>query len=538
MPDLEPKLSRTPIIHHDKHRTRVAPHGAITHSFRALLRLGIVLLRPYIGSLGLALAALAVAVTISVVLDVSALSRVFLIAVLVSAICYGALPAMFAALVSVILYDFFFLPPVYSLAIHSTSDVINLVSFAVTALLVSGLAAYVRRHATLADKRALTAENLSAFTHHIRYALTRDDVLVRASEKISALMKASVVILLTDRDRLVLASAQSGAATLDPVSLEALRQNWAVRSKQEAIQLDGWHLQSCSSYEKTTCLIGIRLDGATTRLGIERQRFLRALAQQSAWAIEHNELRQRLDDARLKAESEEFGTALLNSISHDFRGPITAILGATSTLHCRWQTLADQSRIELISTAQEQADHLNGYITNLLDITKVESGVVAPRLDPVMLSDLVDSAVNKARATLAGHRLAIDVSHDLPLAVADAALLRQALVNILHNATKYAPEGSLVSVIGESKGAYVGLTIQDEGPGLRNEELERIFDKFFRSPATRRQQPGTGLGLTICRGVITAMRGTISARNRFDRSGLCITISLPVARQAQLIGVE
>jgi two-component system sensor histidine kinase KdpD len=546
MPDHEPKPlylnAETAMVHHDEYRMRATFRGAIAHRFRALLRLGIVFLRPYIGSLGLALAALAIAVTINVVLDVSSLSRVFLVAVLVSAVCYGAWPAMFAALLSIILYDFFFLPPTYSLAIHSTSDVINLVSFAVTALLVIGLAAYVRRHAALADKRALTAENLSAFANHVRYALTTNDVLIRASGQISMHMKASVVILLMDKDRLVSVSAQSGGVTPDPVSLERLRQSWATRSKQgkaaEAIQLEGWYLQSYSSGEKTTCLIGIRQDGADTRISVDRQHFLRALAQQTAWAIEHNDLRQRLDDARLKAKSEEFGTALLNSISHDLRGPLTSILGATSALKCHGQMLADRARIELISIAHEQAEHLSGYITNLLDITRIEAGVVIPRLESVMLADLVGSAIYKARATLAGHRLATDVPHNLPLAAADVTLLRQAVENILNNTAKYAPEGSLISIIAELSGEFVSLTIQDEGPGLPEAELDRIFDKFFRSPVTRAQQPGTGLGLTICRGVINAMHGTISAHNRSDRSGLRITISLPVAPQTHLIGVE
>jgi len=498
-----------------------------------------VILRPYAGSFALALAALVIAVPINVLLDVSTMSRVFLIAVLISAISYGLWPAMFAALISVLIYDFFFIPPVYSLEIDSAADVINLAFFSVTAAAVSALAARVRRYAVLADRRALTAEKLAAFTRRIGGAMTIDEILARSSEDIAAALATPAVTILADRDQLIREQAGSSGAALDADQVERLQQTWAHRSKgHEAFAVDAWHFLGLPCDDDAFCLIGVRMARASSVIGAEARQLLDAFAQSTVSAVQQFRLRQRLNDARVQIEAEEFGATLLNSISHDLRGPLTAILGATSALAFHWRSLEDAEKLGLVKTAREETEQLNAYIGNLLDMTRLEFGAIGPNLVPLDLADVVGSATYKARDALSAHRLEIDLSEALPLVTADAALLQQTVVNLLDNAAKYAPPGSLITVAADCSANAVTLLILDEGPGLPNSELGRMFDKFYRSPANRGKQPGTGLGLAICRGLVEAMHGTIEARNRTERPGMCISITLPVAHENQLSQVE
>ena len=520
--------------------SRIKRSGMVTHRLRDIARVGLHILRPYLGSLAIALAALAIAIPVNFVLDVTtSMSRVFLIAVLISAISYGLWPSMFAAFISVVIYDFFFIPPVYSLAIHSAADAVNLVFFIVTAVVVSGLAARVRRYAVLADKRALTAEKLSAFTRRIGSALTLDEILVHSSEGIAAAMGLPAVALLADGDRLLLDSVRCTGTSLKADLLERLQQRWASRmNRLEAFDLESWHILGLPCDEDTACLMGVRLAWNVTILRPEEQHLLQAFAHQTISAVEQTRLRQRLNDARVQIEAEEFGAALLNSLSHDLRAPLTTILGATSALDFQWPSLRDEAKMELIRTAREEAEHLDAYIGNLLDITRQEFGAIGPKLVPVELADVVGSAAYKTRTTLSAHRLAIEVSEELPLVAADVTLLQQTIVNLLDNAAKYSPRGSLITISACHTADSVMLRILDEGSGLPSNELTRIFEKFFRSPSTKGQQPGTGLGLTICRGLVEAMHGTIEAQNRPERPGMCIKITLPVAHEHQLSQVS
>jgi two-component system sensor histidine kinase KdpD len=533
------RYTEGPGIHPDYTTSRPGQSNTISHHLRGTYQVVSRTLRPYAGSLALTLAALAIAIPINVLLDVSSMSRVFLIAVLISAISYGLWPAMFAASISVIIYDFFFIPPVYSLAIHSVTDIVNLAFFIVTAVVVSGLAARVRRYAVLADKRALTAEKLSAFTRRVGSTLTVEDVLARSSEDIAAAIGMSVVTLLTERDHLIRDSIQSRGTDPGAALFERLEQHLAVRPiGPEGLRLDGWLFHELRCDEETSCMIGVRPPWATSTIGAEEQHLLQAFAQQTVSAIEQNRLRQRLNDARVQIESEEFAAALLNSISHDLRGPLTTILGATSALDLHWTSLREEAKIELVQTAREESGHLTTYINNLLDITRIEFGAIGPNLIALELVDVVGSAAYKARAALSAHRLKIEVPEELPLVTADATLLQQTILNLLDNAAKYSPHGSLISVVADTDENSITLRIMDEGPGLPNSDLDRVFDKFFRSTSTKSQQPGTGLGLTICRGLVEAMHGTIEARNRTERSGMCISITLPVAHANQLSRIE
>jgi two-component system, OmpR family, sensor histidine kinase KdpD len=211
------------------------------------------------------------------------------------------------------------------------------------------------------------------------------------------------------------------------------------------------------------------------------------------------------------------------------RTPLAAILGSATSLKSYREALDDRAQQELIGTIQDESERLNRFIANLLDMTRLESGVLSPRTDIVDLADVVGSALERARKVLASHRVEVALAADLPLVRLDPVLFEQVLFNVLDNAAKYAPAGTTVRL--QAHCAMGGLVTQvlDEGEGIPPEDLERIFDKFFRVHVSDRKRAGTGLGLAICRGFVEAMGGTITASNRQDRSGAVFTITVPIA---------
>jgi two-component system sensor histidine kinase KdpD len=281
-------------------------------------------------------------------------------------------------------------------------------------------------------------------------------------------------------------------------------------------------------------IVGLDSDSPGPLLTPDQRRLFDALSDQVALAIERIHLSDDMDRARLAAETERLRSALLTSISHDLRTPLASILGSATTLGNQNQHLDESGRAELLRTIQEEAERLNRFIANLLDMTRLESGAIEPGLDFVDLGDIVGSAVQRASGVLVRHQIRVDLPADLPMLKLDPVLFEQVLFNLLDNAAKYAPAGSKIEVSAGRDGNLIRLDVADEGDGIPPDDLERIFDKFYRVQAVDRKRAGTGLGLAICRGFVEAMGGTIRASNRTDRRGALLTITLPVpAEQPQ-----
>jgi two-component system sensor histidine kinase KdpD len=246
-------------------------------------------------------------------------------------------------------------------------------------------------------------------------------------------------------------------------------------------------------------------------------------------SIERITLSEDVDRSRLFAETERLRAALLTSISHDLRTPLSAILGAAGTLQGYGAQLGEEAKRELLATIAEEAERMGRFVGNLLDMTRLESGAVARTEEATDLSELIGSTLTRAQKVLAHHHVSLDIAYDLPLLPLDGVLLEQVLFNLLDNAAKYAPADTEITLRAwwDRKGQTVQLQVIDEGPGIPPELVEKIFEKFFRVHAGDRTRAGTGLGLAICRGFIEAMDGRITATNRADRSGAVFTISLP-----------
>jgi two-component system sensor histidine kinase KdpD len=279
-------------------------------------------------------------------------------------------------------------------------------------------------------------------------------------------------------------------------------------------------------------VIGVDRDEPGPLLTPEQSRLLDALADQAALAIERVNLVEDVDRARLEAESDRLRQALLTSISHDLRTPLASILGSASSLASPGAPLDDAVRAALIATIQDEAERLNRFIGNLLDMTRLESGRLKPSLGMIDLSDVIGAALQRAGKILADHRVELDLEAGLPMLALDMVLFEQVLFNLLDNAAKHAPAGSLIRLLAWREDRLVKLQVIDEGEGIPEAALEHIFDKFYRARGDDRRRAGTGLGLAICRGFVEAMGGTITAGNRRDRSGAVFTITLPVPANA------
>jgi two-component system, OmpR family, sensor histidine kinase KdpD len=236
---------------------------------------------------------------------------------------------------------------------------------------------------------------------------------------------------------------------------------------------------------------------------------------------------------RRVAETDRLRSALLTSISHDLKTPLAAVLGAAGALRDLPASLNDNAKADLLATIIDESERLNRFIANLLDMTKLESGAIVPNTAPHDVGEIVGSTLERASKILARHRVEVVIGPDLPMVSVDPVLFEQVLFNLLDNAAKYAPAGTIVSIQGWHEKDSVKLQVLDEGGGIPPADLDRIFDKFHRVQKGDQVRAGTGLGLSISRGFVEAMHGTITAANRTDRTGAAFMITLPITQSAE-----
>ncbi|HZK92033.1 MAG TPA: sensor histidine kinase KdpD [Stellaceae bacterium] len=493
--------------------------------------------KPYVGSLAMVAVALGIGEALQQALAPQNISLVFLTAVLASAIAYGLWPSLLACLASVLAYNLFFLPPLHTLTIAEPENVVALFFFAVVAVIASNLAARVRAQAVAARQRAKTTEDLYLFSRKLAGVVTLDELLWATSYQIALMLKVRVVLLLPEGEGIAVRAGYPPEDMLDEADLAAA--TWCWRNNRpagrDADTLPGARrlFLPIRTGRGAVGVVGIESDDPGPLLTPDQRRLLDALSDQTALAIERINLAEDLDRAKIAAATDRLRSALLTSLSHDLRTPLASILGSATSLDSYGGRLDERAMKELIGTIREEAERLNRFIANLLDMTRLESGAIEPRIGPVDLAELVGSALERAAKILAAHRVELDLPGDLPMLQLDAVLFEQVLFNLLDNAAKYAPAGSLVRIEAHAERGSVQLAVIDEGGGIAPADLERIFDKFYRVHAQDRQRAGTGLGLAICRGFIEAMGGTIAAENRRDRSGAVFTMSLPVPAETR-----
>lgn len=464
-------------------------------------------------------------------LNVQNLALVFLMGVLASAVRGGLGPGLYASVLGALAFNFFFLEPRYTLTIRDPESVVALLFFLGTALVASNLTAAVQRQAIAARQRARTTEDLYLFSKKLAGTGTLDDVLWATAYQIASMLKVRVVILLPEDGTIAVRAGYPPDDTLVDADIAAARWAWehdrpAGRAADTLPGAKRLYLPLRTG-RGAIGVVGLDNDRQGPLLTPEQQRLFDALADQAALAIERIHLVADVDKARLAAETDKLRTALLTSISHDLKTPLAAILGSAGTIKDFGDNLDGRAKGELIATIIEEAERLNRFIANLLDMTRIESGAMQPNAAPHFVGDIVGSALARAVKIVGSHRVEVDIPDHLPMVKVDPVLLEQVLFNIMDNAAKYAPEGTVIAIQATAQDAFVRIAILDEGPGIPEGDFDRIFDSFYRVRKIDHVKAGTGLGLSICRGFVEAMGGTITAAKRRDRQGAVFTITLP-----------
>jgi two-component system, OmpR family, sensor histidine kinase KdpD len=493
--------------------------------------------RPYLVSLVAVAGALAVGHVIYPWLGIENVDLVFLTAIVAVAVRFGLWPSLFASVVASLGYNFFFMEPTYTFTIADPNNVAAFVFFIFMAVLVSNVAARVRAQAMTAVGRARTTESLYAFSRKLAAVGTLDDVLWASAYQTALMLKVRVVLLLPENGTITVRAGYPPEDMLDEADLAAAK--WAWQNDRSA----GCGSDTLPGAKRLFLpmrtgrgvlgVVGIDSDKPGPLFTPDERRLLDALIDQSALAIERVHLVEDMDKVKRTIETDRLRSALLTSISHDLKTPLAAVLGAAETLRDLASNLTDAQKADLLATIIDESERLNRFIANLLDMTKLESGAVAPNASLMDVREIVGSALRRAGKILGRHHVELALAGDLPMVELDAVLFEQVLFNLLDNAAKYAPSGSTIRVQAWRDNEFVALQIEDEGEGIPPDQLERIFDKFHRVEKTDQVRAGTGLGLAISRGFVEAMNGTVTAANRADRSGAQFTIRVPIPAQSK-----
>ncbi|MBV8837173.1 MAG: sensor histidine kinase KdpD, partial [Alphaproteobacteria bacterium] len=492
--------------------------------------------RAYLAALAAVALALGVNEAIQPWLGIENVDLVFMTAILAVAVRYGLWPSLVASVAASLAYNFFFLPPIYTFTITDPNNVAAFLFFIIMAAVVSNVAARVRTQAVAAITRARTTESLYAFSRKLASVGALDDVLWATAYQTALMLKVRVVLLLPQDGTIVVKAGYPPEDMLDDADLAAAK--WAWQNDRAAGRgsdtLPGARrlFLPMRTGRGPIGVVGIDSDKPGPLLTPDERRLLDALIDQGALAIERVHLVEDMDRVKRVAETDHLRSALLTSISHDLRTPLSAVLGAAGTMRDLGTKLSDPQKADLLATIIDESERLNRFIANLLDMTKLESGAVVPNAAPQDLREIVGSALRRAAKILADHPVTLDFAADLPLLALDAVLFEQVLFNLLDNAAKYSRPGSAIAIRAARDGTqgndHVALQILDEGDGIPPDDLERIFDKFYRAQKGDQVRAGTGLGLAISRGFVEAMHGTIEAANRRDRKGAIFSIRLPV----------
>lgn len=455
-----------------------------------------------------------------------------LFAVLMIAVYIGRGPALLGALLSALSWNFLFIEPRLTFSINQSQDVILFALYFIIALYTGNLTARLRQQEQQA--RYNNERNLALYrlAHDVSAAIDMDDVVRIAVEQIGHAFDADVGVWLSHNRKLE--QLPHAASTLVASDKEFSVAAWAFENGKSAGRgtdtlplAVGRYFPLMTTYPAVGVL-GIHARG-NEAFSFEQQLLLETFVTQIALAVEREMLDQAAEQAAMLAESERLYTTLLNSISHELRTPITAISGLVSNLTDPVTVMSDATRREVSADLQEAADRLNRLVENLLDMSRLDSGQLHIKRDWCDICELLGSAVNRMKKRLNGRPVSIACAPGLPLISLDYVLIEQAIVNLIDNACAYTPQGTPVTLAVRVEENKMYLTVEDRGPGIPPQELDRIFDKFYRIEGTA--TGGTGLGLSITEGIVSAHDGTIRVENALQ-GGARFIIALPLNDKA------
>jgi len=484
----------------------------------------------YLGAAGVVAAAAAVGLAVRAWVSTTDIAMLFLLAVMVAAARYGTRPSVLASALGIAVFDFCFVPPYYTFAVAHAGYLFTFVVMLVVALLISRLAARIRGQADAAREREQHTAALYALSRRLAAARDAQELAAALSTQVRETFGAPGTVLLPDEHGDLQPAAAANDGALSEAALGVAR--WVLGHQQPAGTgtdtlpgADALYLPLTASNRTVGVLRVATRDPRRARDPIERQ-LLEAIADQAGVALERADLVRRSERARLEIEAERLRTALLSSLSHDLRTPLGAIEGAASTLLESGTAIDAASRRDLLASVLDESRRMGRLIGNLLEMVKVESGLVEVRKEWQPLEEVVGIALLRLDAQLAGREIHTHLPGDLPLVPIDGLLIEQVLINLLDNAVKYTPPGAPIDIDAELGDGALLVEVADRGPGIPRGEEERVFQKFTRL-ADRAAPGGAGLGLAICRGIVAAHGGRIWVEPR-PGGGARFRFSLPI----------
>ncbi len=453
----------------------------------------------------------------------------YLLAVVVASVRFGRKPAMLSALLGVLAFDFFFVPPIMTFAVADTQYLLTFLGLFVVGVVISTLMARARERAEVIRVREVQTASLYYLSRDLAASADIDAVLKALVRNVEEALEAQVVILLPEGERLDIVAFSAGLI-LD-IKEQAVA-DWAFRNNRMAGRATDTLVSASLIYlplqtpASVLGVIGVRLRHDRSYHSPENRRLLDAFATQAAMALERIQFSRQAEQAQILQARENLERALLNSISHDLRTPLATVTGVLSSLRDDESRLSEQERSELLETAAGEAERLNRFVGNLLDMTRIEAGAVRLHLEPCDVQDLVGCALAALEQRIGNREISFKMLPVMPLVPMDLVLMTQVVVNLLDNSLKYSPPGKPIEIVASTESSWLLLEVADRGQGVPEHDLKRVFDKFYRIPIPE-GAGGTGLGLSICKGIVEAHGGEISAENRTD-GGLRIVIRLPL----------
>lgn len=452
----------------------------------------------------------------------------YLLTVVASAVAFGMLAGIATATAAFLAYNFFFLEPAYTLTISDPRDLIALLLFFAAAIAAASLAGRLREVAEEARQKSHSLEALNALAARLAGATTADEVALALVTEASHVAGEPAVLLKRAADgTLKLHHQTDDAAALSTADWQAAERCAATRQTIYPVAA-GWQ---GSIYEFRAVLVR---DAVTAVLGVQQLAFdsamsatLDAMVAQIGGAFERMALKEEKATAEQQLDSERLRSALLSSISHDIKTPLAAIHGAVSSLRELGGKMPESSRQELLATIEEEAVQLSRFVTNMLDMMRLQSAPLDVSQDWIDLADMLGATVAHARRIMPGVDIVVDVQVSPALVRGDEMLLDHVVLNVIENAFNASAAGTAVRVALRRVDHEYLIEIADDGAGIAPDVLPRIFDKFYRAPGAKTR--GSGLGLTICRELMSALGGRITAQSPVanDR-GTRMTLHFPI----------
>ena len=469
--------------------------------------------------------ALAIGEVLTTLTPIPNLSMVFLLAVLMTAMSFGMWPAIFASVLSFFAYNFFFIPPLYTFTVAEPYELLALVIFLVVAVISSALAGRVREHARVATNRTRAMRRLYEFTRRLSGLATLDGVAEGAASEIHASLGRPVVVLLTQDDDLALTAAWPPEDSLDAAAMTAAR--WAYSHDEPAgadtgtLPIIPWYFVPLRAGTKTLGVVGVAKEKDGPPLDSEARALLDTLVEQTAAALDRASLAREMVSAKTATETERVRNTLLASVSHDFRTPLSSILGSATSLIELGDKLDPPAKKDLLGQIKTEAEDLDEMVRNLLAITRIDAGALELRRDWIDLREVAERVVNAVRRHGARQRIDVRLPQDLPMVQADATLVEQAIGNVVGNAVAHTPAESDVVIDANVVADAITLRVTDNGPGIAPDQLRHIFEKFVKGTDVNQSRAdgaqGTGLGLAIAKGIMEAHGGSITAESPVER---------------------